>query len=191
MKSNMSDKIKDHIDAFHGYGVFLPTRIIDLTGQINSDSSTQFLKNLHILESISVDPIFIHIDSEGGELSHAKKIYYAIRRSKCPITSIVTGEASSCASLIFQAAKTRIMTEGSYIMLHIGTEGGHDHPKNKKIWDDKNRRDGDWMIDVYLKNIRNKKKGYKKSILLDKLDFDFILEDKDAVNFGLADKVSR
>lgn len=63
-------------------------------------------------------PIYLHINSCGGELQEGMAAVDCIRNSKIPIYTIVEGEAASAATFMSVAGKKRFMTENSVILIH-------------------------------------------------------------------------
>lgn len=63
-------------------------------------------------------PLFLHINSDGGDLQEGMVAVDAIRNSKIPIYTIIEGRAASAASLISVAGKKRFMTEHSDLLIH-------------------------------------------------------------------------
>jgi ATP-dependent protease ClpP protease subunit len=80
-------------------------------------------------DTIKTNPIYLHINSCGGLLIDGFRATDIIESSKIPIYTIVEGEASSAASLMFLAGKKRYMTKNSVVLIHqlrSGTSGTHD-----------------------------------------------------------------
>lgn len=120
---------RDHIEIFHEYGLYIPTRTISMDSALADDgedegvgafTSARFLKNLHILESLNQDPITIVLNTVGGNVWQGMAIYDAIQRSKCHVTIRGTGEISSMGSLILQAGDDRVLSAHAHVMFHHG-----------------------------------------------------------------------
>jgi len=132
-KKNKNSFFSDEIEAyemFHRYGFFIPKRIITLESDYSSEDGTEFgvsfnmasnfYKNLEILESISHDPITILFHTIGGDLYEGLGIYDAIKASPCHTTIKVRGPVMSAGPIIMQAAKVRILSPNSSVMIHHG-----------------------------------------------------------------------
>lgn len=183
------EKIKTYIEQFQDNNIYLPTRTIMLSGEIDLDNFRNFFKNIHALDA-EKGTINIIINSEGGDLTQCKAIYDVIAGSINLVRGVVYGEASSSASIILQACDERLMTPNSYLMIHYGEESTSGHPLNKEMWDLKHKLDADWMFNVYLKKIKNKKKRYTKEQLKELIIFDKIFTAEEAIKFGLIDVVT-
>lgn len=135
-----SKKDKDFVDLFHEKGIHIPTRTISLDSTYGEENepdgvthymATQFLKNLHILESLNKDPVTIWLNTDGGSCIDGYAIYDAIKASKCHITVKVYGCAMSMGHTILQAADERVMTPNSSLMFHAGTVGS----SSNQVWE--------------------------------------------------------
>lgn len=179
--------LKERLESFQNCNVDIESRSILLSGEIDLDTFNFLFQSLHILDMSNGD-IHLYINSEGGDLSQAMAMYDLITNCNNSVIGIVYGEASSAASIILQACCERRMSKNSYIMVHIGYEETSGHPSTKKAWDTKYEKDAEWIKDVYLKRIKEKKKRYTKKQLTKLLEHDKILNTKDAIDLGLLDK---
>jgi len=184
----MSKRSFDNVIMLHDEEIYVPSRSITIFGDIDLEQFNRVFKNLHILDATE-GTITIYINSDGGDLEQAMAIFDAITNCKNYVRMIVFGSASSAASIILQAADERLLSPNSYVMIHAGEEGTEGHPEIKKRWDAKCLRDNQWMEDLYLEKIRNKKPKFQRNKLTEMLKFDTILEAKEAVELGLADGI--
>ena len=65
-------------------------------------------------------PIWIYIQSPGGELYYMWMIVDAILLSATPVYTVNLGMAASAASLIFMAGHKRFMTPNAKVLIHEG-----------------------------------------------------------------------
>lgn len=98
---NEEKKKSDTLDALSEK--FLKTRQILLSGEINKALSEKFNKQLLLLEADSNKPVYVFIDSPGGDVSAGFAIYDMIRFVKCPVVLIGNGLIASAAALILLA----------------------------------------------------------------------------------------
>ena len=82
---------------------FLKTRTILLTGEVDKDLSEKVIRHLLLLESISLEPITILIDSPGGDVYAGFSIFDMIRFIKAPVHIVGMGLVASAAALILLA----------------------------------------------------------------------------------------
>lgn len=182
------DSFKENLEMFHDNNVHIPSRSILLSGEISVERRDEFFKNIMSLDEKGKD-ITVYISSEGGYTDQGKSIYDIIKTRESHIKGVVLDEASSSASFILQACDERIMMPNSYLMVHIGEESTGGHPQTKRRWDKKYEDDTKTMEDMYLTRIKEKKPRYTRKQLQSLLTFDTILNPKQAIELGLADKV--
>lgn len=104
---------------------FLKTRQILLSGEINKDLAEIFNMQLLLLEADSDDPVYVYIDSPGGDVSAGFAIYDMIRFVKCPVVLIGNGLIASAAALILLAVdkKRRVGFANSEYLIHQPMSG--------------------------------------------------------------------
>ena len=185
----MSDKY-NNIDLFHEFDIYYPSKTITLFGEINQESRDKFIKNLHSLDESSGE-ITILISSEGGDVEEGLSIYDYIASSRNIINIICIGGVCSMATVILQAASEgkRFMYPNSYLMIHEGTQGTIDHPKNREQWERLNKIYSTKCEDIYLTKIKEKKPKFSRTKLKELLLFDTILTPKEAIDLGLVDGI--
>lgn len=183
---------KDFVDQFLAYGIYIPTRTIELMTEIDGEAATRTIKNLHILSSISQEKeITILLNSIGGTQDDGLAIFDAIRECQCPVTIKGSGSIMSTAAWIMQAADIRIMTKNSRMMLHTGQlDLGEGHPEYYKRWVIQFQKDEEIFEDILLEKIRVKKPKFTKKQVKEMLKFDTILTPEEALNYNLIDEVS-
>jgi len=193
----------------HNYCVDLKNREIYLHGYIaNCDEdpgvdyrmASSFIKNIRSLDSVSNDPIIIHMNSPGGNWSDGMSIYDAIRVCRSHITIIAYGQAESMSSIMLQAADIRIMMPNAYFMSHFGASGNEGSYLDTQNWSKFEEKILDIMLDIYTEscvdgkyfaeNLKEVTKQKVKSFLKRKLkDGDWYLTSNEAVYYGFADAV--
>lgn len=83
---------------------FLKTRQIILTGEINKDLADQIVRQLLILDTDdSKAPIYMYIDSPGGDVDAGFAIFDMIRFVKAPVYLVGMGLVASAATLVLLA----------------------------------------------------------------------------------------
>jgi ATP-dependent protease ClpP protease subunit len=68
-------------------------------------------------------PLYLHINSGGGDLMAAMSAVDAMKRSVVPIYTVVDGKAASAASLISVCGVKRYITRHSYMLIHQLSSG--------------------------------------------------------------------
>ena len=94
---------------------------------LNDETDTSYSDVVSALNDLpaSVDEIFVHINSYGGEVAEGVAIYNALLAHPARVTTICEGFACSIASVIFMAGDERIMNDASLLMLHNASMGAH------------------------------------------------------------------
>ena len=64
------------------------------------------------------NPIYLHINSLGGDLQEGMAAVDCIRNSKIPIYTIIEGSAASAATFLSVVGKKRFITENSVLLIH-------------------------------------------------------------------------
>lgn len=102
----------------------LSRRIITINGEITETSALAFTDKILELNLESYEPIYIFINSPGGEINSGLLMYDAIVDSKAKICMICRGKAYSMGAVLFTCADERLMLPNSELMLHQPLLGG-------------------------------------------------------------------
>lgn len=191
---------RDDIDKFHDYSLHIPSRTIYMGSEhINDDDFSESgveatmaerqIKNLHILEMVSNDPITIILNNPGGDVNHGLAIYDAIKSCKSHVTIKVFGHAMSMGSIILQAADERIMAPNASQMIHYGTLGVDKEAKTVYKIVEECKRIDKWMENMYLAKIQERQPHFTRARLQRLLNHDTFLTAAQSVELGLADKI--
>jgi len=130
-------------------------------------------------------PIYLHINSSGGEITPAFIAVDFITACKTPIHSVVEGECASAASFISVSCNKRYICPNAYIMLHQMSCDANWGKLNEmkdtyKYYNSIDRR----IKKIYLKNTQ---------ITPEKLDKlwtkDLWLNSKKCIKYGLVDEI--
>jgi len=105
---------------------FLNTRQIILSGEVNKELAEKIIRQLLILESDSASkPIYLYIDSPGGDADAGFAIFDMIRFIKPPVYTIGMGLVASAGALILLAASKnyRLGLPNSHYLIHQPLSG--------------------------------------------------------------------
>ncbi|MCI6827462.1 MAG: ATP-dependent Clp protease proteolytic subunit [Spirochaetia bacterium] len=100
---------------------FLKTRQIILSGEVNKELAEKIVKQLFIMEADSSEkPVYIYIDSPGGDVDSGFAIFDAIRFISCPVYIVGIGLIASVAALILLSVpkENRFGFENSRYLIH-------------------------------------------------------------------------
>ncbi|MGP1437693.1 MAG: ATP-dependent Clp protease proteolytic subunit [Treponema sp.] len=112
-------KKEHHSDAL--MKKFIETRQIIISGEVTEDLAEKTVTRLLVLEANSATkPIYIYIDSPGGNVYSGFAIFDVIRFIKAPVKTIGMGLVASAASIILLAAKktNRFALPNSQYLIH-------------------------------------------------------------------------
>tara|TARA_B100001057_G_C22448058_1_gene793932 strand:+ start:33 stop:677 length:645 start_codon:yes stop_codon:yes gene_type:complete len=101
---------------------------IYFSSNVNADSIHKTITELEklikkmqifgITYGIRAPPITIYINSDGGEVHAALALFDYIKNSPVTINTIISGNASSAATIISLSGHNRKITENSYMLIH-------------------------------------------------------------------------
>jgi len=186
----------DDISHFIDNDLYVPTRTVyigpmsSVEYEVNAMMAERAIKNLHILDSKSSEPIEIISLNYGGGVLEGMAIYDSIKLCRSSVTMKIFGCANSMGSVILQAADKRLIAPNAEVMLHYGYASyGENHPKAIRNAQKKDRKYDMWMVDLYLEKIREKVPNFTRAQLDKWLDFDKYMTAEEAIKYGLADAI--
>lgn len=198
----------ESIQSAHYFGVIPETREIFLVpgswdgvdnNEVDHRLARSFITNLRLLEAQSSKKITIHQNLVGGSWDDGMAIYDAIKASRCQITVITYGVATSMGSIIPQAADIRLSMPNCCWMLHEGHTSFDGTIREFDALNRYNQRTKSIMMNIYLDRMvgapafANKKRSQVRSFLENKLRSrqDWYLSAEEAKEYGLIDDVCR
>jgi len=78
-------------------------------------NKTEYIASTNNIDPI---PIYLYINSEGGEVGSALAIVDYILNCRVPVYTVIEGEACSAATLISIVGDRRFMTKNSHMLIH-------------------------------------------------------------------------
>ncbi len=104
---------------------FLKTRQILLSGEICEELAEKIVRQLLILEADSDEPIYIYIDSPGGDVYAGFAIFDTIRFINAPVYIVGMGLIASAAALILLSVpkERRLGLPNSSYLIHQPSSG--------------------------------------------------------------------
>lgn len=207
--SIVSKEIDIEISNIHSYNLDIKNREIYLHSYITDSEEETGVdhkvavcleKNIRYLNTLSIEPILIHMHLPGGYWHDCLGIYDAIKFSKAKTTILAYGSVESASSVIFQASDVRVLMPNTNILIHYGSFSINDeHSKAAASSIQWNEKECDKMIDIFtdkcINSIIAKEKNWKRlmakkhimSQLANKCDW--ILNATEAVEYNFADGV--
>lgn len=98
------------------------SRIVELTGEVNSSRSSLVIRQLKRMQDISAyDSVKLIINSKGGDLHEALALCGALENIfVVPVEAVVIGECSSVATLILLSCSKRTCLPNARFGIHSG-----------------------------------------------------------------------
>ena len=205
--SNMINTTEQRLQQIHEYNIDIDNREIYLHSYVMESEENgvdyrvaiNFEKNIRYLDSISNDPIIVHMHLPGGDWTDCLGIYDTIKKSKSKIAILGYSKAESSSGVIFQAADLRILMPSSYVLIHYGflsLDSEHKAAISNFQWNEKEAKK---MLDIFtekcLESSFAKDKEWKRYSVRKYISAqlsnksDWILDAEDAVYHGFADGI--
>ncbi len=187
----MATRIKtDELDQYFEYGVYTPGRILDLSGEINEESATDFMKGIRLLDHVGDKDITVLINTSGGDVHQGMLIFDAIKECHSNVITHAVGPCWSMGAIILQAGDERRVSNNATLMIHLGdVEYENQHPLNMERWKKEFDRISEVADNHLYEKIKKKHPRFTKKKLKELLVFDTIYTAKKAIDMGLADKI--
>lgn len=162
-------------------------------------SAIIFEKNIRYLNTLSNEPILVHMHLPGGDWQDCMGIMDTINASASKIFILAYGKVESASSILFQYADLRVLMPNTHMLIHYGSlsiDNDHKAAKSSFEWSEKESLK---MINIFTDRCINspiaKERNWKKHIIkkhiMSQLDnkSDWILNAEEAVYYGFADGV--
>ena len=184
--------------AYDIYSRLLKDRVVMLDTDVNEHTSSLLVAQLLFLESQGNEDINLFINSPGGSVTAGLAIYDTMQFIKPDVCTIVMGQACSMGSFLAQAGapgKRWVLPEARTMIHRVssGTPGtrGSVHVQELEFEDarrsfEESKRINQRLTELYVKH---NTAGKTYEALFEAMKFDTFLSAKEAVEYGLADKV--
>ncbi len=163
------------------------TRTILLSGEINRELSESVIRQLLILEADdSEKPVWIYINSPGGEVDSGFAIYDMMRFITCPVYVLGVGLVASAAALIYVAVpkERRFALPDSTYLIHQPLASMKGVASDVEIYADKLNK-----IKAKINKIIADATGKNVEDVANDTDRDYWLSAEEAVKYGLVSRV--
>lgn len=175
--------------SFDIYSRLLKDRVVLLEGEVHDQMANLIVAQLLFLESEDPDKeIFIYINSPGGVVTAGMAMYDTMQFIKCPITTIVMGQACSMGSLLAQAGSPgkRLILPNARHMIHQPSGGARGQATDMLIQVNEILEMKKNLTNIYVKH---NSKGKTFEQLAHDMERDNFMSAQEAVEYGLADEV--
>lgn len=169
------------------YSRLLEDRIVFISGEIDDASANTIVAELIYLEAKNPEKdICIYINSPGGSVTAGMAIYDTMKYVKCDVSTICVGLAASMGAFLLAAGTKgkRFCLPNSEIMIHQPLGGAKGQASDIEITARHIIQTKKKMIEMLAKNTGQPIKKVEKDV-----DRDYYMTAKEAVEYGLVDKV--
>lgn len=169
------------------YSRLLRDRVIMLDTEVTSHAASLIVAQMLFLESEDPDkPINFYINSPGGSVTAGMSIYDTMQFIKCPIHTIVLGQAASMGSLLATAGEkgNRYILPNARHMIHQPLGGASGQATDVEIQARELLRWKTVLTGIYAKHT-----GLDADALKADMERDNFMTAEESVKYGLADKV--
>lgn len=169
------------------YSRLLRDRIIMLDTEVASHSSSLIVAQMLFLESENPDrPIYFYINSPGGSVTAGMSIYDTMQFIRCPVHTIVMGQAASMGSLLAMAGEPghRSILPNARHMIHQPLGGASGQATDVEIQARELLRWKEVLTRIYVKHT-----GRAFDELRADMERDNFMTAEQSVAYGLADRV--
>lgn len=166
---------------------FIKTRQIILSGEINKDLAEKIVRQLLVLEADDAKkPVYIYIDSPGGDVDAGFAIFDMIRFVSCPVFLIGMGLIASAAALILLAVdkEHRLALPNSRYLIHQPSSGMRGVATDIEIHAKEMER-----TKAVLNKIISEQTGKSFEQVCADTNRDYWLNSSEAVEYGLVSKI--
>jgi ATP-dependent Clp protease protease subunit len=181
------EKSYDGERAFDIYSRLLKDRIVFLGEEVNEHTANLIVAQLLFLAGEdSKKDIMFYINSPGGSVYDGMAIYDTMQYIKPDVQTIGIGlQASMGAFLLSSGTKgKRYVLPNSRVMIHQPSSGTKGKVTDQEISLRESIRVKKLLNDILAKNT-----GQKISKIEKDVDRDFWMDSKEAIDYGLADKI--
>ena len=173
--------------AFDIYSRLLKERIVFLTGQVNDEVASLICAQLLFLEAENPKKeISFYINSPGGVVTSGLAILDTMNYIKCPVSTVVMGQAASMGSLLLCCGTKgrRFALPNARVMIHQPSGGFQGQATDIEI----HAREI-LAIKARLNQIYVEQTGQKLSVIEKAMERDNFMTAEEAQRFGLIDAV--
>jgi ATP-dependent Clp protease protease subunit len=171
------------------YSRLLRDRVILLEGEVHDQMANLIVAQLLYLESENPEKdISLYINSPGGSVTAGMAIYDAMQFIQPDVSTIVMGQACSMGSLLAQAGAPgkRLMLPNARHMIHQPSGGARGQATDMEIQVREILEMKKNLTNIYVKHNST---GKNFSQLQSDMERDFFMSARDAVDYGLADRI--
>ena len=169
------------------YSRLLRDRIIMLDGEVNGHTASLIVAQMLYLEAeVPEKAVQFYINSPGGSVTAGMSIYDTMQFIRCPVHTIVLGQAASMGSLLAAAGERghRYILPNARHMIHQPLGGASGQASDVEIQARELLRWKDVLTDIYVTHTQQDRERLRTD-----MERDRFMTAAEAVEYGLADQV--
>ena len=172
--------------AYDLYSRLLKDRIVFIYDEINDITANIVISELLYLDSLSHEDIQLYINSPGGSVTSGLAIMDTMNYIKSDVTTIAVGMAASMGAFLLSCGTKgkRYALPNAEIMIHQPLGGASGQATDVKIAAERIIKMKEKLNTILAKNTGNSIRKISRDT-----ERDFYLEAKDALKYGIVDKV--
>lgn len=173
--------------AYDIYSRLLKDRIIFMGEDVNPHTANLIVAQMLFLDNQSSDkPIHFYINSPGGSVYDALAVYDTMQFVKSPVYTYGIGMQASAAAFLLSSGQKgkRFLLPHATVMIHQPSSG-----TRGKVTDQEIDLRESLRVKKLLEQIMAKNTGQKVDKIHEDMERDKWLDAKEAVTYGIADKV--
>lgn len=173
--------------AYDIYSRLLKERVVFCTGQVEEHMANLIVAQLLFLESENPEAdIHFYINSPGGVVTAGMAIYDTMQYIKCPVSTIVIGQAASMGALLLAggAKGKRYALANSRVMIHQPLGGAQGQASDILIQAEEIKRTRDMINHILASHT-----GQSVEKIAEDTERDNFMTAKEAQTYGMVDHV--
>ena len=167
------------------YSRLLKDRIVYVQGEIEEIMANSISAQLMYLDQQEVKPIIMFINSPGGSVTDGLSIYDTMSFIESKVITIGIGQCCSMGSFLLSMGDIRLSFENTSLMYHSVSSGFYGTVHDHAIQFEETMRLQKMLVQKLEEKIHTK---YSDEFTK-KIERDFFILPKNAVEFGLIDKI--
>lgn len=167
------------------YSRLLKDRIVYVQGEIEEIMVNSISAQLMYLDQQEVKPIIMFINSPGGSVTDGLSIYDTMSFIESKVITIGIGQCCSMGSFLLSMGDIRLSFENTSLMYHSVSSGFYGTVHDHAIQFEETMRLQKMLVQKLEEKIHDK---YSVEFTK-KIERDFFILPKNAVEFGLIDKI--
>lgn len=175
--------------AYDIYSRLLKDRIVMLDTDVNDHSASLIVAQMLFLESQDPNsPIKFYINSPGGVITAGMAIYDTMQFIRCPVHTIVIGQACSMGSFLAQAGEPghRYMLPYARHMIHQPSGGARGMQSDIEIQYREITKMKQMLTELY---VQHNTRGKTYADFERDMDRDTFMSAQEALDYGLVDVI--